>query len=396
MKKLFFFPYCIVVFVLGFKSVKGWAQVSSPTDYFRSAKPGLWDAPDTWESSSDGLNNWVPAALVPTSEANTITIRVGHNVSITNNVTVDQVVVTGGGILELATGSSFSLTVNNGSGSDIIVQNGGIFKHTGASLPTFGKAATLEIQRGGILEAANGAPDGYANTASPISSNLIWNDGAVFNWNTPFNPAEGVTYFPPTSAVPIFRFSQPVTIGGSANTVINGLLEANANVSFQGSGLKIFRNGILGTGKVGVTAVNGGQFVISGPSATLGGSGILELNANGLLISNSCTLTLTSNKTINNYPGSTGGSITEAGTLILEKFIINGNSKIKIDGTVKTTNIYGLTGGANTSFATASGFTVNTLSASSAIEYNGLEKQVITPLSYNNLIIQETVLKLLL
>jgi hypothetical protein len=104
------------------------------------------------------------------------------------------------------------------------------------------------------------------------------------------------------------------------------------------------------------------------------------------LINASTTLTVTSNKTINNYNSGTG-SITNAGTLVLEKFIISGNSKINIDGTVKTTNVNGLTGGSNTAFATASGFTVNTFGASSTVEYNGLENQTVSPLSYSNLTI---------
>ncbi len=390
MRKLYFFHYCVIVFVLGFK-IEAWAQVSLPTDYFRSSKSGAWDAANTWESSPDGTNNWVPSATVPTSDASIINIRSSHSITISNNIVVDQLIISTGGILDVATVPLSILTIHNGQGHDIVVENGGVFKHNiaaNSSLPSFASSATLEIQGGGILEAANnnGTPSNYANTASPIATNMIWNDGAIFNWNIGFNPAEGVTYFPATSAVPIFRVSQPVTIGGSTNTVINGLLEANANVSFQGSGSKTFRDGITGTGKVGVTAVTGGQFVINGTAAILGGTGILELNNSGLLINSSTIVTLTSDKTINNYSSGTG-SITDEGTLVLDKYVISGNSKIKIDGTVKTANNYGLLGGSNTSFATASGFIVNTLGIPSTIEYNDLGNQVVTPLTYNNLII---------
>ncbi|MEJ7681475.1 MAG: hypothetical protein WKG06_27215 [Segetibacter sp.] len=389
MKKLYLLHYCIFVFVLGLKSITSLGQSTSPTDYFRSAKSGAWDIADTWESSPDGTNNWIPSATVPTSDANTITVRSGHSITISNNTEVDQLIILNGGLLDVATFPLSTLTIHNGQGHDVIVQNGGVFKHNiaaGSSLPSFAAAATLEVQGGGILEAANniGSPSDYANTSSPISSRVIWKDGAIFNWNAASNPAEGVTYFPATSAVPIFRFSQPVTLGGSANTVINGLLEANTNVSFSSSGTKTFRNGIAGTGKVGVTAVTGGQFIINGTTATLGGTGILELNNSGLLINSGTALTLASDKTINNFNGGTG-SITNEGTLVLEKYVIRGNSKIKIEGTVKTTNINGLTGGVNTAFA--AGFTVNALGSSSVVEYNGLENQIVTPLSYNNLIV---------
>lgn len=376
----------MVVLVLGFISIKSLAE-TSPADHFRSVKSGVWDLPDTWESSPDGLTNWVPSALAPAADANTITIRASHNVSIVKSITVDQVVITSGGIIEVATDASSVLTVNNGIGHDIVVQNGGLFKHNiaaNSSLPSFYTGATIEIQGGGILEAANnnGPASNYINAAIPMSSNVVWQDNSIFDWNNTSNPPDAVTYFPASSAIPIFRFSQPVTIGGNTQTVINGVLEANANVSFQGNGTKTFRNGVTGTGKVGVTAGTGGQFIINGPTAILGGTEILELNSSGLIINTGTTLTLTSNKTINNYSGGTG--ITDAGTLVLEKYVINGNSKIKIDGTVKTANTYGLTEGMNTSFA--SGFTVS-LPAGSLVEYNGSENQTVTPLSYNNLTI---------
>lgn len=387
MNKIYIFRFFIIVLLLGFKSIKS-LSATLPTDHFRSAQSGAWDIANTWESSPDGLTDWTPSTSAPTSDANTITIGSGHIVTISNSTTVDQVVVTNGAVLDVATNAASVLTVNNAAGHDIVVQNGGIFKHNIASnsaLPTFSGSATLEIQSGGILEAANnnGTSSHYANVASPIASNVVWNDNSIFQWNNTSAPAEGVTYFPASDAIPVFRFSQPVTIGGSTPTVINGILEANANVSFQGSGAKTFRNGITGTGKVGVTALNGGQFIINGATATLGGTGILELNNNGLLVDNSTTLTLTSDKTINNYTGGTG-SVTDAGTLVSGKNIINGNSKIKIDGTVKTANTYGLTEGMNTSFA--SGFTVS-LPAGSLVEYNGSENQTVTPLSYNNLTI---------
>ncbi|WP_018615524.1 T9SS type A sorting domain-containing protein [Segetibacter koreensis] len=387
MTKVHLIPYFTILLICSLNSEKCWAQ-TSPNDYFRSAQSGTWDAANTWESSPDGINNWTPSALAPTADANTITIRSGHSITISKSAAVDQVVVTTGGILELATPAASVLTVNNGVGPDITVESGGIFKHnigTNSSLPTFTGSATLDIRGGGILEVVNnnGNPSNYANTSSSIASNLIWSDSAILHWNNPSNPDEGITYFAESSAIPIFRISQPVTIGGSNATVINGLLEANGNVSFQGNGSKTFRNGITGTGKVGVTAVNGGQFIINGTTAKLGGAGILELNNNGLMINSGTTLNLTSDKTINNFNGGTG-SITNAGTLILGNYIINGNSKIKIDGTVKTTNVNGLTGAINTAFAT--GLTVS-VSASSTVEYNRDGDQAVTPLTYNNLFI---------
>lgn len=335
MNKIYLIRSFMVVLISGLISIKSSAG-TSPTDHFRSVNSGSWDIAETWESSPDGFTNWTPSTSAPASDANTITIRSGHIVTISNSTTVDQVVVTNGAVLDVATNAASVLTVNNAAGHDIVVQNGGVFKHNIASnsaLPTFSGSATLEIQSGGILEAANnnGTSSHYANVASPIASNIIWNDNSIFHWNNTSAPAEGVTYFPASDGIPVFRFSQPVIIGGSTPTVINGILEANENVSFQGNGTKTFRNGITGTGKVGVTALNGGQFIINGATAALGGSGILDLNDKGLLISSGTAVTLVSNKTINNYNNGTAissGTITNAGTLIAGDYTINGNSKI--------------------------------------------------------------------
>jgi len=362
------------------------------TNYFRSIKSGLWDAADTWQTSADGFN-WSPATVAPTSDANTITVESGHTVTINNSITIDQVVITSGGILNDATVASAVLTVNNGIGHDIVVQGGGIFRHniaTNSSLPLFKGVATLEMQNGGALEVDNnnGIPSNYANTASPIASNVLWNDGAIFNWANTTSPATGVTYFSATNAVPIFRFSQPVTLGGTTTTVINGLLEANANVSLQGNAQKVFRNGITGTGKIGPTALNGGAFIINGTTATIGGTGVLELNNNGLSISSGTIASLTSDKVINNYNNSTSNNtanVTIQGSLIAGDYSISGNNFIKVDGIVKTTNPNGLTGGTNTTFATGS--TLRPFGTTSTIEYNREGEQKITPILYSNLTI---------
>ena len=358
-------------------------QTTSATDYFRSARTGNWDVASNWESSSDGFNNWIPSSSSPASVANTVTIRNGNSITISSNLAIDQVVIESGGTLDIATTSTSALTINDGPGNDVIVQSGGIFKHdiSGATLSTFSGASRLEIQTGGILEAAtnSGNPSNYATIA-----NVLWADGSIFNWNNTGNPASGIIYFPDLPAIPVFRFSKPAAIGGSISTVINGLLEAIADVSFQSSGTKTFRNGITGPGKVSVTSPTGGQFIISGTTAILGGAGALLLGK-GLLINSNTILTLTSNKTISNYTTSTS-TITNSGIIIAGDYMISGTSKIQIDGTVKTTNANGLSGGANTTFA--SGFTVNTPGASSVIEYNRLGDQIVTtPVTYKNLVI---------
>lgn len=73
--------------------------VSSSTNYFRTITSGNWNAASTWESStSSNFATGVvsPATLSPDLNANTITIRNGHTVTISANVTVDQLVINPG------------------------------------------------------------------------------------------------------------------------------------------------------------------------------------------------------------------------------------------------------------------------------------------------------------
>lgn len=386
MKKLYYF---IFVFVFGFKSLKVAAQTTSPADYFRSAKTGSWHLADTWESSSDGINNWQPSQLPPTSEANTITVLSGDTITISNNAVADQVIVASGGVLTLATGPASGLTIANGPGSDITVQSGGIFRHsvlTGGTLPVFSPSSVLEIQSGGTLEALSsiGNPSNYAIPDSV--RNVLWSDGAIFNWNNTSKPTSTVTYFPALPAIPVFRFTKRTSIGGATPTVINGLLEALADIDLASMGTKTFRNGIIGTGKVAASSVSSGKFIINGSTAILGGAGIVELSKNGLLINTGTILTLTSDKTINNFSTSIS-TITSAGTLIAGDHVISGTSKVEINGTVRTTNANGLSGGTNTTFSTTAGLTVNAAGSSSVIEYNRLGDQIVTPLAYKSLLV---------
>lgn len=370
----------IVLVLLGICINYGsFGQSTSPTDYFRSKSSGAWNSVNSWESSADGATNWGPSTLVPSDVANTITVGSGHTIAINTNATIDQVNISAGGVLELATTASTSLIINDGAGSDITIENNGIFKHnlTGSQLPTFRGLASMEIQSGGILEVANnnGSTSNYATTA-----NVIWADNSIFNWNNTSSPTSGITYFPATAAIPIFRFSLPASIGGTGATVINGLLEANADVTFKSTGTKTIRNGITGPASVTASSGSVGQFIINGTIAKLGG-GVLVLPDAGLLISTGTEVSLISNKTINKF--GTAGAINVSGSLIASDYIIDGSSTVQINGTVKTSNANGLSGDINTTFA--AGCNISSIGNSSLVEYNRAGDQTVTPLSYANL-----------
>jgi hypothetical protein len=90
--------------------------------YYRSRQSGDWSVASTWQTSLDNAT-WINAVAAPTIAANTITVLTGHTVTITSAVTFDQVYVTGN--LNV-TGASYAVTINNGTGVDLTINNGGI------------------------------------------------------------------------------------------------------------------------------------------------------------------------------------------------------------------------------------------------------------------------------
>lgn len=266
---------------------------SSSTDYFRSKATGNWTSISTWESSSDNLA-WIDATLAPTSAANTISIRNGHDVTINSNITIDQVEINNGGTITYSGGT---ITVANGTGDDISIQSGGrMIYSVSSTTPTFNSGATLLVLNGGFLRVQATGITGAGSNVN--NSSHIYSDGAILEYNSSSNfSASGVTFFPNvTSETPIFRLLQSLTsVGGGSATVFNGRFElANGiTITWGGNGNKTFRNGITGLGGVNsCTVASGtGQFLITGTS-NLGSSGSLTVtNANGVVFSANTNLT---------------------------------------------------------------------------------------------------------
>ena len=272
---------------------------SNPGDYFRSAASGDWGSIATWESSPDnGVTPWAAATLTPTSLAATISVRNTHTVTVSTNQDMDEVIIESGGIL-LHTGGT--LTVNdNGAGDDINVQGGGVFTlESNSNGPAFAPGATAIINSNGILRlSASGLT---AAGAGVHASNFVYSNASVLEYTLGLAfSTDNVVFFPNVNSptIPIFRITTNVgNVGANSNTIINGLFEANGNITFQGTGTKTFRNGIIGTGTV-TGDVAAGKFIINGTTASLGGSGGLTLPTAGMDIGSNTTVTMTSDKSV--------------------------------------------------------------------------------------------------
>jgi hypothetical protein len=134
------------------------------TGDYRSVASGNWSNIATWESYNGLI--WVAAVSAPTSASGVITIQNGHIVTITTNVTVDQVVINSGGEVDLNSG--ITLTVANVAGTDLDVS--GIFKNSGSV--SINASATVAFQSGGKYQ------HNFTTTAGTIPT-ATWNSGST-------------------------------------------------------------------------------------------------------------------------------------------------------------------------------------------------------------------------
>ena len=168
---------------------------------YRSVAIGNWNATSTWESSTNGTT-WSAATATPTSDNDTITIRNGHNVSVTASVSADELTVNLGGTLTINSGQT--LTIANGADATDCLVNGtlsnvGVVTTTGA-LTIGATGVYTHAQNGGtvpqaiwaststckITGATTALPSGITNSGSDAQTNMFGN----FVWDCPNQTAK--------------------------------------------------------------------------------------------------------------------------------------------------------------------------------------------------------------
>jgi hypothetical protein len=278
--------------------------------YFRSAQSGNWNQASTWESSADNVN-WNPAATYPTSSDNAITVRNGHFVTITAAANADELLVESGASLQIL--SNTSLSVDNGTSTDMIID--GILVVNGAQPGGFG---SVVVNSGGVVRVNSNSAPAQSDDMAFANANIKFMTGSVFDWNSNLNTPTwgGQTYFTSDQS-PTFRISQlPGTgVGAGTPTLIYGTLEVNSDIILNGVSDKTFVNGIIGSGNI-TPGTFTGKIIINGATASLGGTGILNLPASPsvLEIGTGTTVTMTSSKTINGDVSILANSYIDAGT----------------------------------------------------------------------------------
>ena len=265
---------------------------------FQSKGSGNWNSASTWQKfGGGGAGSWSNAPASPTSADGVITILSGHTVTVTANVTADQIVINSGGFLIINSG--VTLTLANGSATDlnvtgtiknagtitisagaaIVFNNGGKYQHnyttTGGTIPTatWSTGSTCEVI-------------GYTNNnAAPAGLQAFYN----FTWNCPGQ-------------------SQDISLGSALTTINGDFTVTNTGASnllrlgTAASTLAIAGNFIMSGGTFSLTKSNSASsMTVAGDYLQSGGS-FLAIDGN-----NTATINLSGNMS------HTGGTITHSG-----------------------------------------------------------------------------------
>ena len=160
--------------------------------YYRSIASGNWSSPVCWEVSANAsFSPSVVATFAPDQTSNTITIQNGHTITIISSVTIDEVVVDPGGTLILSNTSLLSVSIANGTGTDLLV-NGTLqdnmfasvtwasnAKWSAGALSTFVKTSSSSV---------NGWQTNYENGIATIPATHQW----IYRKQTTDNPTVSI------------------------------------------------------------------------------------------------------------------------------------------------------------------------------------------------------------
>ncbi|MBI2429816.1 MAG: hypothetical protein HYV29_13680, partial [Ignavibacteriales bacterium] len=282
---------------------------------YRSAQTGNWNVTSTWQRFN-GVS-WVAAVATPSSTDGLITIRNGHTVSVTANVSIDQTVIDAGGIVSI-TGTTV-LTIANGGGTDltvngtlqssssnnitttgtIVVNSGGKYTHNrnGGNIPT----ATWDVNS--ICEITG------VTTTVPGNRNQSFGD---FVWNATGQGANNIS-----------MTNQPATVNGNyivQSTGTTGQLRLFSTISQTltiGKSLIITGGNVRGFGASVGGGTNGTSTINIGDGLSMSGGGFIlsvSTSTDAVTINATDSIGITSG-TLDMGSGSSAGTITLQGNL---------------------------------------------------------------------------------
>jgi hypothetical protein len=212
---------------------------------YRSKTTGNWNSTSTWERFSG--TNWVAATATPNSSNGEITIRNNHTVTVTADVTVDQLIIASGGTVTV--NSSRTITLANSTGTDASIT--GTLKSSGNI--TLSSGADISFENGGKYQ------HNFSTTAGTIPT-ATWNTGStceVIGYTTNTATPAGLA-----SSFYNFTWNCPLQLG--TITLLGNPTTVNGNFTIAGTGLGSLRWSDAGaTMSVGNFIFSSGYFTLS-------------------------------------------------------------------------------------------------------------------------------------
>ena len=331
------------------------AGTTPPTVKYRSRTSGDWNNFTTWDIDTGG--GFVPATTgqTPTSADDTIAIRNTHIVTVTANVSADQITVENGGTLTINGGVTF--TLEDGFFDDLIVDGGtvnanGILASTGSikvnsgSLSLSGantytggvtlNSGTLNLNHAaalgtGVLTINGGTIDNTSGGAvGPLTNNnaQTWNANFTFTGTNSLNLGTGAVSLGTVAGTirTVTANASTLTIGGviSNGTTANSLTKA-------GSGTLVLSGASTYSGATTITA---GTLVLTGTGSLASNTITTAGGATFDVSSHTGTVTLTNSQTLNGTgtasSGTINGSLTMGSTSPLTLDYASGNPTLNV------------------------------------------------------------------
>jgi hypothetical protein len=317
-----------LIFVINL-SDKREARAAIAGDY-RSKASGDWSNPATWERFNG--TSWVNATAAPSSSDGIIEIQGIHYITITSNITIDQLIIDENGMIANTTGT---ITVVNGVGTDVIANgywnisspvsfsnsasmiiSGYVFCQTNGALSLNG-SSTISVNNYGVFEKD-------AGTITETAGHWIINSGGSYRHNQdggniPFASwtvgsnceVTGSVFTAPSNLnQPFFNFSWSCA-SQPASLLFNGELQTvNGDFRMTSTGTGSVKLSSTGDAAISV----GGNFYQDGGTVIISGNGNSTFDVNGNITMSDGSLVLTDSEAnasvrINGNLAMTGGVI---------------------------------------------------------------------------------------
>jgi|WetSurMetagenome_2_1015567.scaffolds.fasta_scaffold00144_3 hypothetical protein len=315
---------------------------------FRSVKSGNWNDITVWEVNNG--SGWGPASTSPTSANNVITILNGHNVTVNQDVSVDQVTVATGGKVTV---NNVTLTIANGTDDDFIVDGTVELKGTSGVIATTGtlvfnsNASYIHNRDRGVIPTATWNVTSNCTIAGMLATD--YGTGETSSFNQSFG---NFTWNCPSQTLEVSLYGSLRTVKGNFSVVNTGTADFSLGGTTAGD-LTIDGNYIQTGGTLSVTrATSARAITVKGNFSLTGGT----LNMSSAQTSNTGTLNVAGNFTFTGGAIDEGTSSASPGGIIVFNGTYNGTTGMQTytsGGTVNNAINFAVNSGAYLQMATA-------------------------------------------